>query len=150
MVSEVQAKSTAVLISALMCAVACLLLRTGYPVNLEAGTIVDYRPLIDTKYASTIAMVALVEFAVFTPIIIIASYAIHVGVEETMSYLGVACLNLGATPGCFLPGIMGDRVCRFNMTVLTMLVCALMTLGLWLCISDNLAAITCHAVLFGF
>lgn len=137
-------------ISALICAVACLLLKTRVRRNLKAGTSVDFKALKDVKYASTTVAVFLVEFAVFIPITYIASYAIHVGVEDTMSYLVIAFLNLGAIPGRFLPGLLADRVGRFNMMVLTSIICALLTLALWFSASDNLAAIICYAVLFGF
>lgn len=137
-------------ISALMCAVACVLLKTRFPGNLKAGTSVDFKALRDIKYASTTAAVFLVEFAVFIPVTYIASYAIHVGVEDTMSYLVTAFLNLGAIPGRFLPGLVADRVGRFNMMVLTSVVCAIIILALWLHASDNLASIICYAVLFGF
>lgn len=138
------------LISALMCALACFLLKTRLPGNLKAGMSIDFRALRDVEYASTTAAVFLVEFAVFIPITYIASYAIHVGVDDTMSYLVIAFLNLGAIPGRFLPGLIADKVGRFNMMVLTSVVCAILTLALWYSASDNLAAIICYAVLFGF
>jgi MFS family permease len=127
-----------------------VLLKTRFPGNLKAGTSVDFKALRDIKYASTTAAVFLVEFAVFIPVTYIASYAIHVGVEDTMSYLVIAFLNLGAIPGRFLPGLVADRVGRFNMMVLTSVVCAILILALWLHASDNLASIICYAVLFGF
>jgi predicted MFS family arabinose efflux permease len=91
---------------------------------------IDFRALRDVKYASTTAAVFLVEFAVFIPITYIASYAIHVGVEDTMSYLVIALLNLGAIPGRFLPGLIEDKVGRFNMMVLASVVCSILTLAL--------------------
>lgn len=66
-----------------------------------------------------------------------------------MSYLVIAFLNLGAIPGRFLLGF-AHRVGRFDMMVLTSLVCAILTLALCLSASDNLTATICYAVLFGF
>lgn len=138
------------LVSAVMCTVACILLKTRLPGNAKARTSIDFRALKDPKYASTTAAVFLVEFAVFIPITYIASYAVHSGVGDTISYLLIVFLNLGAIPGRFLPGLIADRIGRFNVMVLTSVICAILTLALWLKAGDNLAAIICYAVFFGF
>ncbi|CAG8202494.1 unnamed protein product [Penicillium salamii] len=138
------------LLSAVLCTVACLLLKTRLPSNTRAGATVDLRALKDIKYASTTAAIFLVEFAVFIPITYIASYGVHQGLEDTMAYLLIPFLNLGAIPGRFLPGLIADRVGRFNVMVLTSLICSLLTLALWLEAANNLSSIICYAVLFGF
>ena len=138
------------LLCAVLCTLACLLMKTRLPRNKTAGGSIDFKALKDIKYATTTAAVFLVEFAVFIPITYIASYAVHVGVDNTMSYAQIIFLNLGAIPGRFLPGLIADRIGRFNVMVLTSLLCAVLTLALWLTAGDNLAAIICYAVLFGF
>ncbi|KAJ5101685.1 oxalate/formate antiporter [Penicillium alfredii] len=138
------------LLCLVLCTVACLLLQTRLPPNQKAGASIDLAALKDMRYGSTTAAIFLVEFAVFIPITYIASYALHVEVEETMAYLQIVFLNLGAIPGRFLPGLIADRLGRFNVMVLTSLVCAVLTLALWHAAETNLAAIICYAVLFGF
>ncbi|KAJ5924449.1 monocarboxylate transporter [Penicillium verhagenii] len=138
------------LISAVMCTAACLLLKTRLPGNLKAGASIDFRALMHPAYASTTVAVFLVEFAVFIPYTYIASYAVDVGVGNQMSYLMIVFLNVGAIPGRFLPGIIADKIGRFNVMALTSIICAILTLTLWLKASDNLAAIICYTVFFGF
>lgn len=138
------------LLSVVMCTLACFLLKARLPANLKSGATVDFHALKDPHYSVTTVAVFLVEFAVFIPITYIASYAIHVGVSDTIAYLLIAFLNLGAIPGRFLPGLIADRLGRFNVMVLTSFVCAVLTLALWLKSGDNLAALVCYAVLFGF
>lgn len=138
------------LLTAVLCIFACLLLKTRLSPNLKAGASIDFCALKDIKYASTTAAIFLVEFAVFIPTTYIASYGIYMGVEDTMSYLLVPFLNLGAIPGRFLPGLVADRIGRFNVMVVSSLICSIMTLALWLKAGNNLAAIICYAVLFGF
>ena len=138
------------LLSAIMCALACLLLKTRLPQNLKAGATIDFKALKEPNYAVTTIAVFLVEFAVFIPITYISSYAIHVGINDRISYLLIAFLNVGAIPGRFLPGLIADRLGRFNVMALTSFVCAILTLALWLKWGDNLAAIICYAVPFGF
>ncbi|RAH47447.1 MFS general substrate transporter [Aspergillus brunneoviolaceus CBS 621.78] len=137
-------------LSAILCLIACLTLKTRLPRNKGASASIDLRALRDGKYATTTIAVFLVEFAVFIPITYIASYAIHVGLSDTLSYALIVFLNLGAIPGRFLPGLIADRIGRFNVMVLTSIVCAALTLALWLASGDNIAAIVSYAVFFGF
>lgn len=138
------------LLCAVMCTLACLFLKTRLPLNKKAGAAVDFKALRDIKYASTVAAVFLVEFTVLIPITYIASYALHVGMDRMISYATIVFLNLGAIPGRFLPGLIADRIGRFNVMVLTSLVCSTLTLALWSTAGSNQAAIISYAVVFGF
>lgn len=139
------------LISAILCIAACFLLQTRLPRSTTASASIDFRALRDDpKYAITTASVFLVEFAVFIPITYIASYATHVGLSSTLSYALIVFLNLGAVPGRFLPGLVADSLGRFNIMVVTSVVCAVLTLALWLSAGSSIAAVVCYAVLFGF
>ncbi|OJJ66137.1 hypothetical protein ASPBRDRAFT_35369 [Aspergillus brasiliensis CBS 101740] len=116
----------------------------------DPGALVDFRALRVKKYAATTIAVFLVEFAVFIPITCISSYRIRVGLDRTLAYALSIFLNLVAVPGRFLPGLVADRLGRFNVFVVTSVVCAAFTLALWLTLRANMAAIVCYAVLFGF
>ncbi|OJJ30114.1 hypothetical protein ASPWEDRAFT_187574 [Aspergillus wentii DTO 134E9] len=145
-------------IIALLCVVllsmACMLLKTRLPPNKTRSASIDFTALGDIKYASATVAVFLTEFAIFIPITYIASYAVHVGMSETMSYAIIVFLNLGAIPGRFLPGLLSDRFGRFNIMTLTLFMCFALTLAIWLTADmispDSLAAIICYAVMFGF
>ncbi|KAJ6114964.1 monocarboxylate transporter [Penicillium sp. IBT 16267x] len=138
------------LLSAFLCTAACLLIKTRLPPNKSAGATVDFKALQDIRYASATIGVFLVEFAVFIPITYIASYTIHMGADNLVSYATIAFLNLGAIPGRFLPGLMADRLGRFNVMILNACMCSVLTLALWYNAADNLPAIICYTVLFGF
>ncbi|KAJ5107118.1 oxalate/formate antiporter [Penicillium angulare] len=138
------------LLSAILCSIACLLLKTRLSRNMKAGASIDFRALKDANYAATTLAVFLVEFAVFIPITYIASYALHVGVYQQTSYLLIVFLNVGAIPGRFLPGLLADRLGRFNVMILTAIICGILTLSLWLCAGDDVHAIIAFSVLFGF
>lgn len=125
-------------------------MKTRLPGNLKGGASVDFRALKDIKYASTTVAVFMVEFAVFIPYAYIASYGIYANAGEQISYLLIVFLSVGAIPGRFLPGLIADRVGRFNVMVLTSVICAILTLALWLKSGENLAAIICYVVFFGF
>ncbi|KAI9044843.1 oxalate/formate antiporter [Aspergillus affinis] len=137
-------------LSAVLLVLACLLLQTRLPPNKKAEASIDFKALKDIKFASTVVAIFLVEFAVFIPITYIASYAVHVGVDDTLAYSQIIFLNIGAIPGRFLPGLIADKFGRFNIMILTSLICSILTLALWLTAGKSLAAIICYAVFFGF
>ncbi|PYI03563.1 MFS general substrate transporter [Aspergillus sclerotiicarbonarius CBS 121057] len=138
------------LLCAILCLVACLTLKTRLPRSKAVSAVIDFRSLREKKYAATTVAIFLVEFAAFIPITYTASYAVHAGVDDTLAYATVVFLNLGAVPGRFLPGLIADRIGRFNVMIATCVVCGALTLTLWLASGSNLAAIICYAVLFGF
>ncbi|PGH10714.1 hypothetical protein AJ79_05305 [Helicocarpus griseus UAMH5409] len=138
------------LLSAVLCICACILLKPRLPQNKAAGASISFEALKDIRYAATTVAVFFVEFAIFIPLTYISSYAVHVGTNDTLSYALIVFLNLGAVPGRFLPGLFADKLGRFNVMVLTSLICAVLTLGVWLTAGENITAIICYAVLFGF
>ncbi|KAH2450172.1 hypothetical protein KXW63_006947 [Aspergillus fumigatus] len=133
-----------------LCALACLLLRTRLPPNHQAGMAIDFNALREPKYAVTTLAVWLVEFAVFVPYTYISSYGLHAGMDPSLAYKLSVFLNVGAIPGRALPGVLADRVGRFNIMSLTALVCATLTLALWYIAGDNDGAIIAYATCFGF
>ncbi|KAL4804172.1 major facilitator superfamily domain-containing protein [Aspergillus unguis] len=137
-------------LSVALLAMACFFMRTRLPRPKGKSAAVDFKALRDPRYATTTAAVFLVEFAVFIPITYVSSYALHVGIETKLAYALIPLLNAGAIPGRFLPGLVADRVGRFNVMIVTSLVCSILTLALWIPIDRSTAGIICYAILFGF
>ncbi|KAL5337259.1 major facilitator superfamily domain-containing protein [Aspergillus crustosus] len=138
------------LLSAILLVLACILMRTRLPRPKGKSAAIDFRALRDMRYATTTAAVFLVEFAVFIPITYVSSYALHMGLNRTLAYAMIPLLNLGAIPGRFLPGLVADKLGRFNVMIVTSLICSILTLALWIPIGNNIAGIIVYAILFGF
>ncbi|KAL4949706.1 major facilitator superfamily domain-containing protein [Aspergillus filifer] len=137
-------------LSVVLLAIACALMRIRLPSPAGKSAAIDFKALKDPRYATTTAAVFLVEFAVFIPITYVSSFALQVGVDETISYALIPMLNAGAIPGRFLPGLVADRLGRFNVMIATSLLCSILTLALWIPIGANTAGVICYALLFGF
>ncbi|KAJ5465685.1 hypothetical protein N7530_009472 [Penicillium desertorum] len=141
------------LVCAVTCSIACLSVRTRLPPK-KAGPSLDFKALKDIKYASATLSVFFVEFAVFVPITYITSYTLHADFDQQMSYAVLVFLNLGAVFGRFLPGLVADRLGRFNVMIMSSFICSLFTLTLWLSGDlvepDSLGIVISYAVLFGF
>ncbi|KAB2579257.1 Major facilitator superfamily [Lasiodiplodia theobromae] len=137
-------------INAGMSLVACVLLQTRIPPNKRAGAAIDLVALREPPYAATTVAVFLIEFAIFIPLTYVPSYAIHVGVEPQHAYRLIALLNVGSVPGRALPGYLADRFGRFNVMIITSLVCSVFIFALWLPSGASEPAIAAFAVMFGF
>ncbi|KAH8424992.1 putative oxalate/formate antiporter [Aspergillus melleus] len=138
------------IISFFLCALACLLMRTRLPPNHAAGMAIDVKALREPNYALTTLAVWLVEFAVFIPYTYIASYGLYAGLGESLAYKLSIFLNVGAIPGRAFPGLLADRLGRFNVMAMTTVICGVLTLALWYKAGQNQAAIIAYSVLFGF
>ncbi|KAA8650827.1 putative oxalate/formate antiporter [Aspergillus tanneri] len=134
----------------ILCGSACILLKTRLPPDHKRGMAIDLKALLDPKYALTTLAVWLVEFAVFVPYAYIVSYGLHVGMEPTLAYLLTVFLSAGAIPGRAFPGLLADRMGRFNVMSLTAIICAILTLALWYKAVSSSAAMIAYVVLFGF
>ncbi|KAL4966459.1 major facilitator superfamily domain-containing protein [Aspergillus stella-maris] len=138
------------IISAILCSLACLLMNTRLPPNKVAGAAIDFRALRDKRYALTTVAIWLVEFAAFIPYAYIVSYGLYAHMERDTAYLLCVFLNVGAIPGRALPGILADKMGRFNVMTMTAVACGICTLALWYCSGTNGDAIIAYAVLYGF
>jgi MFS family permease len=163
-------------ISLALCSAACLTLQTRPPTVLEPAQgekkkkkpnllatlrrAIDLKPLThDRAYLTTTIAVFLIEFAVFLPITYLPTAALATGPESSRitpqnAYRLIALLNAGSVPGRALPNYLSDTFGRFNVMILTALVCTILIFGIWLppTVLDvaNEPALTAFAVLFGF
>ncbi|KAH0352474.1 MFS general substrate transporter, partial [Aureobasidium melanogenum] len=137
-------------ISAALCAVACLLLRSRLPPNKTKGAKIDILALRDPPYAATTVAIFLVEFAVFIPYTFLVDQALDAGMRQELAYALIPILNAAAVPGRLLPGYIADRYGRLNTMTVTAVICCLLTFLLWLIGSSSHAAIIAYTVLFGF
>ena len=163
-------------ISLVLCSVACLTLQTRPPTVLEPARgekkkkkpnllatlrrAIDLKPLAhDRAYRTTTLAVFLIEFAVFLPITYLPAAALATGpassrITHQHAYRLIALLNAGSVPGRALPNYLSDTFGRFNVMILTALVCTILIFGIWLppTILDVASepALTAFAVLFGF
>jgi len=73
------------------------------------------------------------EWGLFTPIAYLTLYAVKSGAfSGTFAFQLVAIFNAGSSLGRWAPGYCADKVGRFNMMIVTLSMCLVTTLGLWL------------------
>ncbi|KAJ5384242.1 hypothetical protein N7517_002153 [Penicillium concentricum] len=133
----------------------CLLVRANFPPGVRSAPslkafLPDLTILKDPVLALTTLGVFFIEWGFFIPLEYIASYAIANGISTNLSYLMVVFLNAGSFPGRWLPGIVADRIGRFNTLILTNILCLISVLGIWMPADGNLAATVIFSIVFGF
>ncbi|KAJ5583207.1 hypothetical protein N7535_001827, partial [Penicillium sp. DV-2018c] len=133
----------------------CLLVRANAPPKVLSSPslkvfLPDLTILKDSLLALTTLGVFFIEWGFFIPLEYIASYSIASGMSPRLSYLMVVFLNAGSFPGRWLPGIIADRIGRFNTLILTNVLCLVSVLGIWMPADGNVVATVIFSTVFGF
>jgi MFS family permease len=110
----------------------------------------DLTILKNPVLAFTTLGVFFIEWGFFIPLEYVASYALASGIDRRLSYMMVVFLNAGSFPGRWLPGILADKIGRFNTLLLTNILCLVSVLAIWMPAGGNVVAVIIFSVVFGF
>ncbi|CCH44298.1 Riboflavin transporter [Wickerhamomyces ciferrii] len=113
--------------------------------------IFDYKSLLEPKFLFCTLAVALSESSLFVIIINFPSYAIKRGFSENTSYLLITIVNTTGVLGRYIPGYIADKFLGgFNVVMLTLFGCLLISFILWLPFGYSLKILYSYAALYGF
>jgi MFS family permease len=121
-------------ILAALCLVAVLLVRSRLPPRPGTSVLPNMRILKQPSFALATAGVFCMEWGLFIPITYISSYVLETGVEggQSFAFQILAIFNAGSSLGRWLPGIVADKVGRFNAMIVALSLCGITTLAFWL------------------
>ncbi|KAK9459572.1 major facilitator superfamily domain-containing protein [Lipomyces oligophaga] len=88
-------------------------------------------------------------WGLFIPITYVPSHAVAHGFSQNLSSYLISIQNAGSCAGRVVPGLLADKVGRFNMYVFGLFLSAVLTAGLWIPASSHVAIIF-YAALYGF
>ncbi|KAI9816983.1 MAG: hypothetical protein M1832_004967 [Thelocarpon impressellum] len=134
----------------LLTVIANALIRSRLPPNSRVSFRPDFKIFRDSSFVLTTLGVFLIEWALFVPLSYISSYALDNGIDSTFSYQLLAVLNVGSFFGRWLPGYVADKVGRFNTMIVTVTLCLITTLSLWLPAGGSTAMLVVFAAVYGF
>lgn len=110
----------------------------------------DFGVFRDVRFAFASVGIFFMEWGLFMPLTYLVSYAVAHGKEATDGYLLLSYLNAGSVVGRALPGFLADHLGRFNVIILTIALCVVTVLALWLPAGSSTAMLIAYSVLFGF
>ncbi|KAK3048990.1 hypothetical protein LTR09_009644 [Extremus antarcticus] len=86
----------------------------------------------DGSLAICTAALFLMELALFIPLAYITSFCISVGLDRSFSYQILAILNGASVIGRTVPGLVADKIGRYNANMIMLAFCAVTNLAVWL------------------
>ena len=132
----------------------CILVQANFPPKPSLASkreiLPDLTIVKDPLLALTTLGVFFIEWGFFIPLEYVVSYSLAHGMSRRLAYLTIVFLNAGSFPGRWLPGIMADKIGRFNTLILTNILCLISVLAVWMPASGNVAATIIFAIVFGF
>lgn len=144
------------------CIVACLLIKSRLPTKPGQSVLPDFRIFRNKSYLLLTVAIFLMEWALFVPITYLTTFASSSGaMTPAFSYQLIAIFNAGSCFGRWVPGLLADKLGRFNLMIAALAVCAATSLTFWLpasiltpATSGTAATIKAlsivYAVIFGF
>ncbi|KIW19343.1 hypothetical protein PV08_03638 [Exophiala spinifera] len=110
----------------------------------------DVRIFRDPVFALTTVGTFFIEWGIFVPLTYLSSYMLSYGTSTDFSYQILAILNVGSCFGRYFPGFVADKIGRFNSMIITITLCLVTTLALWLPANGSVPVVVVYALLFGF
>ncbi|KAL4990351.1 major facilitator superfamily domain-containing protein [Aspergillus falconensis] len=107
------------------------------------------RPLKEIPFVLTSAGTFFLYWGLFLPFAFIPTQAQRYGMSRYLASYLLAILNAGSIPGRLFPPYIADYLGRFNLMILTTVICIILVLALWLPSRTDGTAIA-FAVLYGF
>ena len=124
----------------------------------RAQILPDPRIFRDPTFSLVTLAVFFVEWGLFIPVGYLTNFALDIGIEEKFSYQLIAIFNAGSCLGRWLPGLIADRIGRFNAMIFTTVICWVGAFAFWLPCellgessqSARVALLVVFSVVFGF
>ena len=127
-----------------------VLLRSRLPPKRGCSVWPDITIFKSLPFALTTAAVFFIEWGLFIPINYLTSYALAQGFSTAFSYDVISVFFAGSFFGRLVPGYVADKIGRFNTLILTVTLCLITTLALWLPAAQTTTLLLVYSVLFGF
>ncbi|PQE16389.1 major facilitator superfamily transporter protein [Rutstroemia sp. NJR-2017a BVV2] len=110
----------------------------------------DLRILTKPAFALTVLGVYLLEWAFFQPITYITSYALYEGFPSALSYQVLPILSAASVFGRFLPGLISDKIGRFNALLVALFISMFGVFVIWLPFGNTYPGLIIFAIVVGF
>ncbi|KAI9649674.1 hypothetical protein NHQ30_002255 [Ciborinia camelliae] len=110
----------------------------------------DLNAFKDPPFFFITMAIFLLEWGIFVPLTYITPYVVSHGQSSSFGFYIVAILNAGSFFGRFGAGWVADLIGRLNTLILSVSLCVISCLALWLPASNSTAMAVVFALIFGF
>lgn len=124
--------------------------RSKEGLSFSVSNIFDYKALKDMKFTWLCIGNFLGELGVINGLTFLTSYALATGQSETTSYALLAILNSTGMIGRVVPGIIADKIGRFNTLIVTTTMAVITIFAIWLPFGHTKTGLIVFSVLHGF
>ncbi|KAI2634615.1 monocarboxylate permease-like protein [Xylaria nigripes] len=132
------------------CGIACFTVKSYLPPRPKPFVFHDLvKPFREPRFALLAAGSFFVLWGMYLPINFLTIQAKELGVKPGLVPYILPVLNALSMPGRILPGVVADRLGRFNMMLLICFLSTTITLALWIP-GNSTAAIMVFAAIYGF
>jgi MFS family permease len=115
------------------CILCCVLIRSRLPPKAGQSVLPDFRIFRDRAYLLLTVGIFAMEWALFIPITYLTTFAASTGAfSPAFSYQLIAIFNAGSCIGRWVPGLLADKLGRFNSMIAALAVCSAVSLTFWL------------------
>ncbi|KAH7364736.1 major facilitator superfamily domain-containing protein [Rhexocercosporidium sp. MPI-PUGE-AT-0058] len=137
------------LFSTFSCGTGILLTSTRIPPSISQKPLFDMTGFKDTCFSLTVAAIFLIDLAVVLPPAYLPAYALDHGYTTASATHLLVFLNAATVLGRGLPGILADRLGRFNIMIISSTLSTLAIFLLWLLSSSSVATLIAFTLIFG-
>ncbi|KUI56393.1 Riboflavin transporter MCH5 [Cytospora mali] len=131
--------------------ISCVTVKSRLPPRPKPLVVADYLAgFKEPVYALTLAASFFFFWGMFIPFNYILLQAQAAGMDTTLVQYLLPIINAVSIFGRIIPGIIADKVGRYNVIIFITGLSAVITLAVWIPASDSTAAIIVFAILFGF
>lgn len=124
--------------------------RLAHRANTKPMHIKQYlHPFKERSFTLLVISLSLFSFGLFLPFNYLTAQAQTIGMSNSLANYLVAILNAASVFGRILPGLIADKIGRFNVMAVATTVSGVLTFALWLPAHGNAPDIV-FAILFGF
>ncbi|MCJ1476774.1 hypothetical protein MMC13_005443 [Lambiella insularis] len=134
----------------LLIILANLLIRTRLPPSPAGRVLPDFGIFKDSALAFCTLGLFFLEWGLFVPLTYVSSYAVAHGRTTAFAFQIVSVLNAGSFFGRWLPGLLADKIGRYNTIIITITLCIVTVLALWLPAHNSEVMLILFAICFGF
>ncbi|RAR06250.1 MFS general substrate transporter [Stemphylium lycopersici] len=115
------------------CIGACVLIRSRLPPKAGQSVWPDFRIFRHKSYLLLTVGIFMMEWALFIPITYLTTFAVSTdAMSPAFSYQLLAIFNAGSCLGRWVPGLLADKMGRFNSMIAALATCSATSLVFWL------------------